>query len=468
MGKINVVVGGGIAGLFASLILAERDKKRVVLVEREDEVGGLLRCFDYGAYGRFDYGMHNMYETGIAELDSLLLGLLPVGEWQFLEGVERDLAGLYFSGSLQVNSPFPDLRKLPVADWDACLVGLFRQLDEPSVSSQNNAYDYVASNFGVPIAEVVDKALLKQFGKPARELTKFSTQLTTLSRVVMFGEECFSDLILSSQLRQRIAYPEQRSLPPEWHSGRKAYYPAKYGIYRVIDALVERLARAGVQILTGAQVKSLVVEADVVSSVSIESNREVQTLRNVDKLIWTSGVPSIAAMLGVDLKSYTFDPPRRTVVVNILLKTAPVMGDLYYFYCYEPGFKTFRVTNFTAYCAGAPRNGLFPIAVELLLDSPLPEKDEMISIAVSELLKFGVIATSDCVEFCAPEVLVSGFPMPSTRNFDALCDMRDRIAGFKLNNLVLLGVMSEDNIFFQRDVLAQTYEKLTERVSNHG
>lgn len=460
MHNVDVVVGGGIAGLVAALLLAEKYQREVIVVEREPEVGGLLKCFDYGSHGRFDYGMHNMYETGVAELDELLWGLLPSQQWQVLDGVKRDLAGSYFSGKMQVNSPFPDLRNLTEIEWDRCLVDLFRQLDagECEVS---NAYDYLVNNFGVSVAGVINSILNKQFGRPAGELAPFATQLTTLSRVVMFGAESFNDLMQSSALRKRLAYPEQRALPEEWHSGRKAYYPIEYGIYRVVNALVERLSRAGVRILTNSHVESLTTNGNSVSKISIATEQGVQEIFDLGKLVWTSGLPSAAMALGIDISSYKFDLPRKTVVVNLLLAEPPNMGDLYYFYCFEQGLHTFRVTNFSAYCSGAPRNGRYPISVELLLDSPLPNHERMISIAVEELIKFGVVESAEAIVFSAAEILASGFPMPSTRNFEGLRDMRLRIADFQLDNLILLGVLSEENVFFQRDVLAQTYEKLS-------
>jgi phytoene dehydrogenase-like protein len=468
MQETDVVVGGGIAGLVAALLLAERDGRKVVVIERESEVGGLLKCYSYGENGAFDYGMHNMYETGIAELDALLFGLLPQDQWQMLEGPKRDLVGVYFRSALQYHSPFPDLRLLPPKDWDVCVAGFFRQFDSGISFGHGNAYDDARTQFGTPIADmVIDPAVRKQFGKPAKELAAFATRLTTLSRVVMFGEEHFRDLVHSHQLRERLAYPEQRTLPVEWESGRKAYYPKAYGMYRIVDALRVRLQAAGVEMLTSSSVRSVLVEGSKVRNVEVVVPQGLRNVGPVGRLVWTSGLPAIANLLEIDTRGYHFDPPRKTVIVNLLLRDKPKMGDLYYIYCYEPGCHTFRITHFGAYCEGAPRKGGHPLAVEMLLDEPLPSADGMKAIALEELQRFGVINGPDDVVFSAVELLSAGFPMPSCGNFKALADIRERIGAKELSNLVMLGIMSEENVFFQRDVLAQAYAKLS-KVASHG
>ena len=466
MQNADVVVGGGIAGLLSALLLAERGGRKVMVIERESQVGGLLRCFDYGQYGVFDYGMHNMYETGVAPLDELLFGLLPKEDWQLLERGSRDLAGVVFNGIVQHNSPFPDLRLLPRQQWESCVAGFFQQLESQPSRGHDNAWEDVNTRLGAAIAEIIDAALRKQFGKSSQELAPFATRLTTLSRVVMFSEEPFANLMESSMLRDRLAWPEQRTLPKQWESGRRSYYPRKYGMYRVINALLARIKKAGVEVLTNAQVHSLEMDCGRVRSLTVEQAGNKWVI-SPEKMVWTSGLPAVAQLLGLDISGYRFDAPRKTVVVNLLLRQPPKMGDLYYLYCYEPGCYTFRITNFAGYCEGAPRAGGWPVAVELLLDA-LPYAEGMKRLALDELKRFKVIASDEEVIFSAVEPLATGFPMPSVNNSNALSDLRARIAATKLVNLTLLGILSEENVFFQRDVLAQTWNKLVKQEMING
>jgi hypothetical protein len=144
------------------------------------------------------------------------------------------------------------------------------------------------------------------------------------------------------------------------------------------------------------------------------------------------------------------------------------MGDLYYLYCYEPDCKTFRITNFTAYCEGAPRAGGWPVAVELLMGTPLLDVDRTTLLAVSELKRFNVLQSEHDVIFSAAEQLAAGFPMPTINNFNVLSEIRGRIAAAKVSNLTVLGTLSEENVFFQRDVLMQTWRKVMEKESGIG
>lgn len=457
----TVVVGGGISGLVAALLLAERGEK-VMLVEREHELGGLLRCFDYGPAGRFDYGMHNMYETGVPALDDMLFTLLPAQEWQLLEGKQRDVAGLFFNGKLQRNSLYMDLRALPPAEYQSCLGAFFANLNQAQTEAGNfTAAQAAQQRFGSEIAQrFVVPVLAKLYRRDANELDAMALAVTSLWRTILFDEGAFTDLMKSDLLRDRIAFPEQRNLPLQYSSGRKAYYPRRYGMHHVIDALGKRLKDQGVEIRTSAQVIGVQTEGGRIAAVQIQT-AATKELVPTHALYWTTGLPSLAVALGVPLAGIPFDPPPRTVVVNMLLDGPPDVDDLFYFYCYDPGFDTFRVTNYPAYCDGAVRAAGYPICVEFLRhDQTLPAPEVLERQAVDELVRMGVLSDPKRVKFARAEVLASGFPMPSVRNTSSLAQVRDRIAQRGLANLQPLGILSEPGLFFQKDVLRRTYERI--------
>jgi len=183
----NIIVGSGISGLLAGLLLSKRGEK-VIIIEKESEVGGLLRSYDYGEHGVFDYGMHNFLETGVFEIDKSILELLPIQEWNILEKDKRDLAGLYFEGKIQFNSPYIDIRHWDPDDLNN-LREVFKSTENKSLSHPKNAEEYGIERFGRKIYENTLKiALEKIYKKSPKDLDVASIHLTPLSRLIITDE----------------------------------------------------------------------------------------------------------------------------------------------------------------------------------------------------------------------------------------------------------------------------------------
>jgi len=465
--KNHVVVGGGISGLLAALLLAESGNAgRVYLIEREPDIGGLLRSFDYGEYGRFDFGMHNMYETGVADLDALLLGLLPENDWQLLKGSKRDIAGLFFNGRLQHNSLYMDLRSLPREAYERCMAGFFTNLGIDDGRNAENAYRYAEQRFGKAIADLaVAPAIAKLFKRTAVDMDTTAAMLTSIDRVILFDEPQMLDLMKSNLLGKRLAYTEQRNLPPERSSGRMGYYPRSYGMYQVIEAFRRRLLAAGARIVTNAQIRRIGLDGSRITEVEVAHNAGIEKIADVTSLHWTAGLPALAPLLGIPLDGMAFDRPLRTIAVNLLLDRDTKMGDLYYFYCYDSGYDTFRVTNFSGYCDGARRAGGTPICVELLVDDRgHTGTEDYATQALRELTHFGVLTPGTKTLFVKAEPLAYGFPMPTSRNVSALHIIREKIEACGITNLLKLGILAEPKLFFQKDVVAHTYHKVHEQL----
>ena len=435
------------------------------IVEKNSEAGGLLRRFRYGEWGNFDYGMHNMLQTGIDKLDRLIFELLPEEEWQMLEDGQRDLAGIYFNGILQKNTPYIDLRGLSMADYKSCLVALFEHFAEPHHSvpePELSAEQYAVARFGEIVArKTIIPAVQKIHQKKASELDYMATIFTPMTRLAFCDAPLVAEITSSTFLRDRVAWSDQRTLPLERSSGRSGFYPVRYGIYRVVEAILAQLADAGARLLTETEITDVQTKDGFVSTVNIRSKNETSVLEEVEDLIWTANIPLLGRFLGVNFDGLKYDKPLKTIVVNLVVDRLPEhMGDLYHFFCYDSDFRTYRLTNFSNYCRGAARNGGYPVSVELLMDDEAVQGADLEQLAIDEYHRFGVGHADTKILFAKAEILASGFPMPSINNIHALRSIRDSIHAMHLSNLQMMGILAEDNLFFQTDVLADVYRKL--------
>ena len=50
--------------------------------------------------------------------------------------------------------------------------------------------------------------------------------------------------------------------------------------------------------------------------------------------------------------------------------------------------------------------------------------------------------------------------MPTLKNISLIDLMRDEILNLSLDNLIIAGILSENNLFFQRHVLPDLYNKI--------
>lgn len=463
MSENIVIVGAGISGLTYALVKASQGLgSKIKIIERSDSPGGLLKNIEYGGFGVFDCGMHNFLQTGIVELDNLLLNILEKDEWNYLIAEKRDLAGAYCNGYLQKYSPYFDIENMESELNDVIRHELMEKVN--SFQNENNylnAKEYFTHRFGGTTAQFVFNPIVsKVFHCPADELDESACYLMPLSRVVVGDDNFNKDILNDVRARGLIAWREQRTLPAERSSGRFAYYPKRYGIGYYIKRLKEFLESLGVEFYFNSEVEKISVENSEVCKVYLRSSEKSFQISDCRAFVWTSNIPELCRHLNFKLDKIQNPKMITTILVNFLIREQPsIMGDLYYIYCYDPTMKTFRVTNYTNYCSEARRDAGFPISVELIVEKGWDALNDPIETATKELLLMGILKERSDICFSASEILPGGFPCLSSENVAYIDQARNQVYNAKISNLIMAGISSERNLFFQTDVLIDTYRK---------
>jgi protoporphyrinogen oxidase len=462
-----VIAGAGLTGLMSALRLTKlHPKKKIILFDRSSTPGGMYGTLAYEEKWKFDYGMHVIYESCNPKVDELYREVMPEEEWHIYEKNEKDIAGLYFRGSLQNYSHYIDLRKYPDSSRERFIGSLLRNLEAPPVNNPKNAYEFLYNQFGPEIVDEIHRPILQRmYGVEPEEMAVFATKVTALDRVVLFDPSTMLDLMQSPKLRARLAYADQLNLPPLRTNDQKALYPRKFGMSNFVDRLCKHLIAKGVEILTDTSIAAISQNNGRIEAVSLTHAQSGTRAIAVDKFLWTVGWPPLAKELGVSLADIKFQKGPAIVFLNLVFNKPLAMDRLYYFYCYDENFATFRVTNYTNYCPDASNGAGFPVCLELW-----PSKigrnaselslSECIQLSLDELKKFGVIDDKHELVFAQMESKAGEFPMPSVVNAKALAEIRSRVEKCAAANLMVAGVMAKDGLFFLPDVLNDAFEQL--------
>jgi protoporphyrinogen oxidase len=412
----------------------------------------LLRSFDFGRQGRFDLGVHTMYETGLEDLDRLLYGIIPEGGWNRLSGVARDFGGAWYAGRLHDNTAYLDLRSNPAHELDRWVASFFSQARWGELGRSSNFMDHFTARFGAAIATEVLAPIVRKFtGVDATDSHRLAGKVVPMERLVLLGEEVVHALMAVPEFRMRVAVPDQRRLPKQWIPSRSAYYPTMYGMQRYVDAFVQRLRDADVKIMTNTDIAHI-------EGSTVRFSANAGTIDFDGGLFWTTHPYGLAKALDIDMGDLHSDPPRSTVISSFWLNGEPKCRSLYYAFSYDERMKTHRFSCPHYFCPQSTQSGRYRLISELVGESTDTGIDWNAR-AADELVQMGVIQRDD-VCFVRSEVVPGGYPTLSERNIQNIQVMRDRIQQRAPDQVKFLGMLSEEDLFFQTDIMHSIYLKL--------
>jgi hypothetical protein len=135
------------------------------------------------------------------------------------------------------------------------------------------------------------------------------------------------------------------------------------------------------------------------------------------------------------------------------------MGVLYHFYCFDAGYHTFRVTNYTNYCPQARNHLGYPVCVELW-PQPAVQIDDPVAVALRELRAFGVVDDTHEMTFSDVQPCRRIHAMFATGRVETVRKLRYDLKKSKIMNLMWAGVMGEDDTFLLYEILRDAHKKI--------
>lgn len=425
----NLIVGGGIAGITAALLL-EQKAESYLLVEAESELGGLLRTKKSAGYF-FDYGTHILSDTGIDELDKLLLDLEP----DLWNEYDRLKSGSYFN-CFDSNGPVISLEKNITEKklLNQCIYELLSSLD--SDGDYSDLESKLISLFGITIyKEVFYPILFNIYGKELTELDPVANQIFGLNRISCLNGSISRMLKNIPELDDRIAYHDSNALV----SSNKYFYPKSGGVGNWVEDLSEKLS--GVK--TRCKVEGIIKEGDYFS-VSFSDNSTVL----VKNIIWSLPSSMLCRLLGVPAAG---GKPEflHTTLYHFVIDKKPAT-DIFYYHDFNPLNNIFRVTLYS----NISQEKEHRLTVEILdkKESNLSSED-----ILSEIIKTGSLDKMTNILYSEKDYLGPSFPIITPGFVDASRQNREALEGS--DNIYLIG-KGRGDIFFTRDVVVDVYNQL--------
>lgn len=413
MGKEIIIIGGGITGLTIGYELSKEGFK-VVIIEKEKEVGGLGRSFRYGDF-IFDIGPHRFYTTK----DNIL---------QFINNILQDEkkiiarhSGVYLFSKYY---PWPlhplSVLKLPLKiTVESALDLLFRKSNKRNYPS-SNFENYIIKQYGPTLYNAFFKDYTEKFLGLSAEQTHADWAESGIAHAII--DERIACRNLSGILKASIL---PRAIRTEF------IYP-KGGMGVFCKKLAEGIEAKGGVILTDTKVSRLRYSNGNINMVICDKVSYIS-----EKVIWTAPVTELYRFLNLS-------PDINLGYLSLLLFFIEVKGlvDNNYQWCYfgEKDIVFSRISIPYLFDPNLSPKGKIGLCIEISCrenDENWNKPENLTNRIKADLRKVGFIEIDKDIVSIHIERIPNAYPIYKLDYRKQFVEAKIKLQGF--SNLILAG-----------------------------
>lgn len=302
----SIIVGGGIAGLTSAVYLARAGQK-ILLVEKNEEFGGLVNSFKSGGF-RFEAGVRALESAGI---------ILPM-----LKDLNIQLETVRSKVSLGIENKILNIEDVnSIQEYRNMLVNLFPD-DENDVDkfikSMRKIMKLLDVLYGIenPLFKDLKKDYKYIFKTLLPWLPKFLIAIGKINRLNMPFEEYLQGIIKNPSLRDIISQHFFKATPTffalSYFSLYLDYFYPKGGVGVIADKLVEKIKEFNGELLPN----TIITEIDAYKQIAVDNKNQRYEYKN---LIWAADLKtfySISKLGNLDSKIKASFEHARSQIMN--------------------------------------------------------------------------------------------------------------------------------------------------------
>ena len=446
------VVGGGICGITASILL-RKHYDRVVLIEQSESLGGLLNSVADDAGNYYDQGTHIPASTGIAEIDEILFNLPQFSKnWHTFTQLKT---GNYFAGEWDLETQTIDARKLDSALYKQG-IGEFMSLT--SESEADNIEQYLRETLGVVFYQYLAKPVInKLYGSDVSftDLAKnTSINYFGATRIKAFNASLSRVLKQHPEFDKKLGYHSaaefEALLVAQGTNLPNYYYPNNpKGAQVWIDQLQAKAESLGVEIRCNSQVLDIEYQDDLVTAFSLSDGSRIKC----DLLFWSA--PPVFALKAANLSIANYKPIFRTAnILHFTFDKQPLNRESHYLWNWDPCSDIFRVTLYN----NLRQSDKYQVSAEVLRykADPIYTLEQ----GIIDLKNMGVISPDTKMKSGCVQKIDNTFPVP-THEFCNTTQLNYETLTNSFKNIIVSGRFS-GRCWLLSDVLALAHKELKE------